>query len=92
MQKFICPKDVKLVVYDECKYSCSDEVFNRAKEINFKFCIGFDVVSGKDAGIKGTDDDVDDYDEYLILYFEDGNVAMYRNSYVDLFSLFNSKR
>lgn len=87
---FLNSKRVLVNVYDECKYTASEKTFENSKEITFDFCTGFEVVSGKDAKEieEHTDGScIDDYHEYLVLFFEDGNTATFRNSYVDLFAL-----
>ena len=92
MKMFLQSKNVKVDIYSEVKYTASEEVFENAKTVDYSFCGGFDVVNGKEAGIENTDGScVDDYDEYVILYFEDGETATFRNSYVDIFPMGNSK-
>ena len=92
-QIFLNSKDVLLHVYDECKYTASSETLENSKRIRFSYCTGFEIVSGEDAAEieKLTDAScIDDYHEYLVLFFEDGNRSTFRNSYVDLFCIANS--
>ena len=92
MKEFGRTRAVTLDVYDVCKYTAKTveelvEELNE-KQIKYSGCIGFEVVSGKDAEVieSETDDScIDDFHEYLVLYFENGETATFRNSYVDLF-------
>lgn len=87
---FLNSKRVLVNVYDECKYTASEKAIENRKEIELNNCTGFEVVSGEDAKeIEAHTDGscIDDYHEYLILFFEDGNTSTFRNSYVDLFAL-----
>lgn len=77
-----------LAVYDECKYTASEEVFKNAKEINYRGLTKWVIVTGKDAEAIEAETDgssIDDCHEYLELHFEDGTTSTFRNSYVDLF-------
>ena len=87
---FLESKDVELKIYKECKYTANKETFKKENRIDviYNYCTGFEIVSGKEAEAleAGTDGScIDDYHEYLILFFEDGDTATFRNSYVDLF-------
>lgn len=92
---FMESKHVKLDVYDSFKYTASEKTFENAKTVDYQNCTGFEVVTGDDAKELEAYTDgsgIDDLHEYLILYFEDGNTAIFRNSYVDLFALENTRR
>jgi hypothetical protein len=72
---------IKAKVYDGCKYEAnSNEVANVQYEIT-----SYEVKEIADEEILKTFDCTDDYHEYLILHFADGDEAMFRNSYVDIF-------
>ena len=84
---FLNSRTVLVKIYDGCKYdSSSKKVF----EVSYDFCTGFEVVTGKRATEieRCTDGScIDDHHEYLVLFFEDGTEATFRNSYADLFTL-----
>ena len=89
-QLFLRSKNVKLDIYTECKYTASEEVLTNPLEWNYQFCTGFEVVKGEAARQIEAESDgtcIDDYHEYLVLFFEDGTTATFRNSYVDLFAI-----
>lgn len=72
-------------IYPECKYTYKGE---ESIEVRYDNVISFDVVDGADAKeIEACTDGscIDDYHEYLVLHFEDGETSTFRNSYVDLF-------
>lgn len=78
-------KTVKVKVYNECKYQ---EKELESKTIIYKNVIAFGVISGDEAKeIEKTTDgnNIDDCHEYMVLYFSDGTISTFRNSYVDLF-------
>lgn len=70
-------------VYDMSKYSKKSKVF-KSVEYNIE---GFEVRTIPEYEIlKETDGScVDEYDEYLILHFYNGETSTFRNSMVDLF-------
>ena len=78
----------KVKVYDEVKYSPLSE---KVAEIEYDGVKGFDVVSDPatveeiESGADGSC--IDEYHEYLILYFENGETSTFRNSHVDLFKI-----
>lgn len=84
------PFSAELEVYSECKYTASAEVFENCKRVRYDGIIAWEIVTGEDAEeiLKETDYTcVDDYNEYLVLHFEDGETSTYRNSYVDMFRI-----
>jgi len=74
-------------VYDKCKYNPDSQLVQR---VRFDNVVKYEVVSGASAEeIEKfiNPNDKDDYHEYLNLYFDDGEIGTYRNSYVDLFRI-----
>lgn len=89
-QNFMRTRKVMLDVYDECKYTASDEVFENSKQITYNNVVAFEVVTGKKAELIESLTDgsnIDDCHEYLVLYMKDGSTSTFRNSYVDLFTI-----
>ena len=77
--------NVRLKIYDGCKYT---NITNKVKEVLYTNIKGFEVVTGERAEriISETDGSyIDEFNEYLVIYLEDGNTATFRNSHVDLF-------
>lgn len=58
-------------------------------KIRFKNVICWSIINGNDAKeieARINDiDDIDDYHEYLILHFTNGETQIFKNSYVDMF-------
>lgn len=73
---------VTVKVYDGCKYERDSKVVARV-DYSIK---GFEVkeISKEEIAEQGFDE-FDPYNEYLILNFEDGDTATFRNSYCDMF-------
>lgn len=83
-------KKVEIDIYDVCKYNATEEDFQREKRVFYEGVVGFEVVSGKEAEeIEAQTDGscIDDYHEYLVLYFENGETGTFRNSYCDMFAI-----
>lgn len=81
-------RTVKMDIYSECKYTASEEVFENEKTVTYENVVAFEVVTGEEATkIEAETDNscIDDCHEYLVLYFENGETATFRNSYVDMF-------
>ena len=94
-QYFTSKRVVELDVYAEAKYTASKEVFENEKRVQYEGAIAFEVLSGEKAEayekLLGDDMDdmkdmIDDYHEYLVIYFDDCTTLTYKNSYVDMFS------
>lgn len=91
-QLFMRSRTVEIDLYDVCKYTAKAEDFERERRIRYEYCTGFEVISGKDYReqemIKEIEGQglVDDLHEYLVLFFEDGETATFRNSYCDMFA------
>lgn len=78
--------NVEVEMYDECKYTCSEEVFQNSKVVKYEGLVNWTIISGEDAKhLEEFIDCVDDHHEYLVLNFENGTSAIFRNSYVDMF-------
>lgn len=87
---YLKSKTAILDVYDSVKYFADETTFNRVRKITYKDCVvGFEVISDAKAveEIENSIDaeSVDDFHEYLVIYFENGNTSTFRNSYCDLF-------
>jgi len=72
-----------LEVYAHCKYFNHKEG-NPSTIITYKDVIKTEVKTIAPEELEGFDQ-FDDYNEYLILTFKNGETATFRNSYVDLF-------
>ena len=80
--------DVKVIIFDKCKYTMLPETVENAKTINYSGVSNLEIVTGEDAKeIEGMTDGscMDDFHEYLVLHFEDGSESTFRNSYTDMF-------
>lgn len=79
---------VKVKVYDEVKYSPLSE---QVAEVEYDGVKGFDIVSDPATvdDIESSTDaaGIDENHEYLVLYFENGETSIFRNSHVDLFRI-----
>ena len=87
---YLKSKTAILDLYDDVKYFADKTTFEKALRVTYKDCVvGFEVITESKAVEEienATDDEsVDDFHEYLVLYFEDGNTSTFRNSYCDLF-------
>lgn len=82
--------NVEVELYSECKYTASEEVFENSIRVRYNGLVNWEIVTGDDATEIGNSTDEnsrDDYNEYLVLHFEDGSEATFRNSYVDMFRI-----
>lgn len=87
---YLKSKTAILNVYNDVKYYADETTFDKALKITYKDCVvGFEVITEAKAveEIESLTDNksVDDFHEYLVLYFEDGTTSTFRNSYCDLF-------
>ena len=77
--------DVKIKVYDVCKYEADSK---KVAEVTYRNIKGYEVVTGDRATeIGNTTDEAsrDEYNEYLIITLADGDTATFCNSDVDMF-------
>ncbi|MBQ2858417.1 MAG: hypothetical protein IJE78_15085 [Bacteroidaceae bacterium] len=86
MQSFGRERKVLVDVHEVIRYEDKSE---NIKTVEYTGCVGFEVVADakRVAEIEAETDGscIDDYHEYLILYFANGETSTFRNSYVDLF-------
>lgn len=77
--------NAKIKVYDRCKYDAESV---KVAEVEYKNIIGYKVETIEAAEILAAGfDEVDEYNEYLTLTFENGETATFRNSHVDMFRI-----
>ena len=75
---------VVLRIYGNTKYEAADE---QGKEVTYKNVRAWSIVDGADAKELEAETDgscIDEYGEYLVLEFADGDTATFRNSHVDM--------
>jgi len=80
--------DAEIEIYSECKYTAALKTLEESKRVRYNGIVNWEIVSGEDAQeIESHTDDscIDDLREYLVLHFENGETATFRNSYVDMF-------
>lgn len=73
-------------LYETTKYEAAE----KSHEIEYDKVVGFKVVAGRDADQIEAESNgfIDEYHEYLVIEFENGETSTFRNSHVDLFKLF----
>ena len=78
--------ELHIQVYDKCKYGEDAKVI---RDVNITDIISIEVVEiPANKILKETDGScVDDYNEYLILTYDNGETSTFRNSYVDVFRI-----
>lgn len=83
---------IELVIYKQSKYShilTDEEVEEGMTEIKYTGLTSWDIIEGGEEAkaIEAESDGscIDDNHEYLVLHFNDGTDATFRNSYVDMF-------
>ena len=81
IRQFGRERKVEVWLYDECRYTTEK---GHVQEVYYSGCVGFDVKTMLPDEVE-QQGMIDDYNEYLVLYFSDGSEATFRNSYVDLF-------
>ena len=77
--------DVKIKVYDDCKYVVGSK---KVAEVTYRNIKNYEVVTGNRATEIGnmTDDDSrDEYNEYLVITLNDGDTVAFCSSHVDMF-------
>lgn len=74
---------IRIFVYKEDKYT---EKITDETEIKYTGLTAWDIIEGgEEAEAIEADGLVDEHHEYLVLHFNDGTTATYRNSHVDMF-------
>ena len=76
--------EVKVTIYNGVKYFKCKKV----KEILYRNIRGFEIVTGERAEQISSETDassIDEFNEYLIIYLEDGNTATFGYSHSELF-------
>lgn len=82
--------EVKLEVYENCKYNAKSlEDLGEIRKVICTGVIAWDLIEG---GIEADEiesesdaSSIDEFHEYLVLHFADGQTSTYRNSHVDMF-------
>lgn len=77
---------LNIKLFDKCKYEEDAKII---KDVNITGIISLEVVEIPASKILTETDGscVDDYNEYLILTYDNGETSTYRNSYVDVFRI-----
>jgi len=74
---------VEVKIYGDCKYEPTSESRNKAQYLIKAFEVK--TIPAEEI-LKETDEsNLDPYNEYLILYLEDGDTATFRNSFCDMY-------
>ena len=75
---------ISIVMYEYSKYD--PDTSGGEIESEYTGLTAWDIIDGDDAKeIEADTDKVDDNHEYLVLHFNDGGTATFRNSYTDMF-------
>lgn len=72
-------------VYDGSKYSADSK---KVAEVEYNNILGYEVKIIEDSEIYEMGfDEVDEYKEYLILKFANGETSTFKNSHIDMFRI-----
>ena len=75
---------VSIYIFDEMKYEAKDD----GVEVQYTGLTAWDIIEGgEEAMVIEAETDasgMDENHEYLVLHFEDGSMATFRNSHVDM--------
>lgn len=78
---------VKLYILEGCKYTAED--LGNEIEVSYTGVTSWDVIEGgqeaEEIEAQTDANSIDEFHEYLVLHFEDGTEATFRNSHVDMF-------
>ena len=78
---------VKIKIYDGVKYNVESK---KVAEIEYDNIRGYEVVTGDKAieiGLETDENSRDEYNEYLVITLEDGEISTFCNSHVDMFRI-----
>ena len=79
--------NVKIKIYEGVKYNSSNK---KVAEVEYKNIRSYEVITGDRATEIGSLTDShsrDEFNEYLIITLEDGDVSTFCNSHVDMFRI-----
>lgn len=76
--------NVKVKLYDLPKYDAESK---KIAEVEYKDVKSYEVKTISEEEISASYDMVDEYNEYLILTFANGETATFRNSHTDMFRM-----
>lgn len=72
-------------IYDGVKYEATSK---KVAEVKYNNIRGYEVATGDratDIGLETDENSRDEYNEYLIIRLENGDIATFCNSHVDMF-------
>ena len=74
---------VRIFVYNDNKYTGN---VTEEKEVSYTGLTAWDIIEGGEEAeeIERDSDCIDENHEYLVLHFNNGDTATFRNSYVDM--------
>ena len=79
--------NVKIKIYEGVKYNPNNK---KVAEVEYKNIRGYEVITGDRAIEIGSQTDShsrDEFNEYLIITLEDGEISTFCNSHVDMFRI-----
>lgn len=80
---------VELHIFENCKYTNKSEELVEETVLKYKGVKSFSIIEGGEEAeeIESRIDGrvVDEYHEYLVLHFQNGTTATFRNSHVNMF-------
>lgn len=78
---------IELYITDRVKWETDPEGnMPDEQKVEYTGVVAWDIIEGgPEAEEIEQDGLIDEYHEYLVLHFEDGNTATFRNSHVDMF-------
>ena len=81
-------RTLRVILHDQCKYTGGHPSKEHStSEVTYTGLTSWDIIEGGPEAeqLEALFGIEDDYHEYLILHFQDGHTATFRNSYADFF-------